>query len=961
VPKPSLTHAPDLSDLPQRVPRNAEGQATLVLQATVTALQAAFHRASSIEELYAYLVTLDVRGLSAQDAYVLGRQIGAATAYYGEEYSFKNFASSVKWVYTLTFACRRRGIPNATPASKDSRSIRVDCCAQFTLKQLAKGFELSTDKEGAIIPHNEACRAAQPKVASKATLGSVRMLRATTPVQLKNEVITRLAAVIRNQGGVGRKHTRAEFLSAMQEAGVPVPDDNAFRAVYEEVLSRVWGNEARAPLTLEALRAQLESLGASFHINTIKTAMDDVEILDSVFFSLPEWKEKAGVIRFVAVDCTFKMFKDGDQKLWFALSATPDRVGRVLAAGIVTREDKATFVEAYRFLFQEYPNTDVDDVSFAMDEDQASISALYAACPHACIILCYFHKMENVKKNFAKKIGTRSTSSSAGAAAASATSSAAAAASATSSAAAAASATSSAADATMPSTAGAAALSSAGAVAPSTARASTRGPSSVATKDAAVDGDDDLDDDDDDAPPAGLFDGIEPIAVPDRIASVQPRTAPGAKAIMYWVRESEDRQTVLRKLAGVALHWPALAQYARGNLASRANNLGMHGRVYAATWELDGTSLLENMWGRLKEWAGTKQEMLVALVKIDAVVRKLVFNVEASHEAALAADLEMLRAETSKFMTEPSLMKVAQATLNDVGQAQLLRTLHSGMGKFEIVACEAYTDDLRSYFGDRCEGAHFNDLIRAYGRAANVTHELFLCLPRYGRVPSERVPNVSKGTQFLALFDDGAVLCTCRPFYARSLVCEHACGLFLDGRLALHPAAHLDEAYWRPEAIIMLEGEASHAALHVAMRGATTACKPLHEVRFRGPMRAWRQACRGGVAPAVLPSTGAGGAASSSSSSSSSAAPAAAAPMTAKAEQEARVKLARRLEARVKGDPALAKEWDEVMRAFEAEVLRRDVAAAGLPDVDGTKLASLRSTDRTTKRHKSAGSDYHRR
>jgi len=83
--------------------------------------------------------------------------------------------------------------------------------------------------------------------------------------------------------------------------------------------------------------------------------------------------------------------------------------------------------------------------------------------------------------------------------------------------------------------------------------------------------------------------------------------------------------------------------------------------------------------------------------------------------------------------------------------------------------------------------------------------------------------------------------------------------------------------------------------------------------------------------------------------------------MTAKAEQEARVKLARRLEARVKGDPALAKEWDEVMRAFEAEVLRRDVAAAGLPDVDGTKLASLRSTDRTTKRHKSAGSDYHRR
>jgi len=148
----------------------------------------------------------------------------------------------------------------------------VDCCAQFTLKPLAKGFELATDKEGAIIPLNEACIAAQPKIASKAIMGSVRVHRATTPVQFKNDVITRLAAVLRNQGGVDRKYVRTEFLSAAQEEGVSVPDDNAFRAVYEEVLDRVWGREARAPLTLEALRSRLESLGASFHINTIKTA-----------------------------------------------------------------------------------------------------------------------------------------------------------------------------------------------------------------------------------------------------------------------------------------------------------------------------------------------------------------------------------------------------------------------------------------------------------------------------------------------------------------------------------------------------------------------------------------------------------------------------------------------------------------------------------------------------------------
>jgi len=221
-----------------------------------------------------------------------------------------------------------------------------------------------------------------------------------------------------------------------------------------------------------------------------------------------------------------------------------------------------------------------------------------------------------------------------------------------------------------------------------------------------------------------------------------------------------------------------------------------------------------------------------------------------------------------------------------------------------------------------------------------------------------------KHSEIVAVFEDGTIACSCRESHAHSHVCQHGLALFVQGMVAFHPAAHVDEAYWLGEAELMLTDATAHSAFSVTVQGAAAPVLPTIRARFRGPARAWFHARTKAIAaPSIASAAGGAPPATSSSTSSAAAAAPVDAELTAKELQDLRTKRIRRIEARVKNDPAAAAAWDKVIASHEAELIRMQLTKAGLEVAvagETVLVPGLDQTDRRRKRHKSTAKDHAR-
>ena len=124
---------------------------------------------------------------------------------------------------------------------------------------------------------------------------------------------------------------------------------------------------------------------------------------------------------------------------------------------------------------------------------------------------------------------------------------------------------------------------------------------------------------------------------------------------------------------------------------------------------------------------------------------------------------------------------------------------------------------LAAYLRERVQGVEFHPAVLAYEAEAEAvgqrrTRSLYLVEPGSG--PSSSTRDVGQGTKIVAVFDNGAVMCSCRDSHAMGGMCPHLCAVFTAGFMTYNPVSHTDCPLWYPRVSAAMR-EGPRGALHL--------------------------------------------------------------------------------------------------------------------------------------------------
>jgi hypothetical protein len=610
---------------------------------------------------------------------------------------------------------------------------------------------------------------------------------------MMKKVLEQVVEMKRLDSSLLRKVLLRQLKERLEVLGQTAPSESACRAFFDDKILPMLYGTSHPMESMNLFEEQLQESGAIYEVRKDATLVPGVSYLHSAAWTYRDWIEDiiGEDIRVTASDCTFKTVDSG-HKLWLLLNITPDRAVHPMCLGLFTYEDNDTFNWAFGFALSHFPHLNSPRSVHFMDEDQAALGSFEAICSRATVLICSFHKLSHFHdkaKNAASKSSRVNQSS-----------------------------------VTRP--------------APTSSTTTTTTnptPSSSPESTRAREGD--ANDDVEDMQAAARlrlrwseFDNVVPVPLPDNLVSL--KTDVSRKQLFKFIRGAVSKPDAMGRLKTTGERWPALEPYILNNLVRRLDHMCMYGRVFLQTWGLDTTALCEGTIGRLKSKLGVGVPVHAFPALSKDFFKDLVVNVEDSREHSVGKDIKAMLRDYAGVASVGSLLRVLQSALTTVGQFCVLSALQLS-DRMEMVI--SFDDDAIGSISETAEKAAHAACCAAYTAKTGHACTKYFVQPKqlYAQSSSSAVG----GASVVALFTNGAWICSCRQSHTLGCVCAHFMLLWTKGHIAFNPMAHMDSPYM--SAIIRLAVEKAYEEFSVGIESTGAAClvqveiiKPTSGVRF---------------------------------------------------------------------------------------------------------------------------------
>jgi len=317
---------------------------------------------------------------------------------YGRGCLVKNGKNSSKFgtAYRAKCSCNGSAVVVGCPSNR-AVSAKCDCKFGYVLNN--DGLKFSINKQNnSTHSHICPCKYNNEVAWTGSKEYTLLAVKAVKPQLIERQNATREAHIAASNAQL---KTAAEV--QLKELGVKLDKDHE-QHVYNKILRdgmNAYHTDHGNTKRTESVAALLAALEMEKIEPLVQRSIDNT--IESITFCDPATRLSDAQYHVLMVDVTHGITKGHFAKWSFTFGITASHDADLIAVTAIRHEDQATFEKELRYIKTHVdPTIDEREIVVLTDEDYGRINALRAVLPKAIVMLCWWHKFENIKKHFTK-------------------------------------------------------------------------------------------------------------------------------------------------------------------------------------------------------------------------------------------------------------------------------------------------------------------------------------------------------------------------------------------------------------------------------------------------------------------------------------------------------------------------------------------------------------------------------